>query len=331
MRGGLFLASGLYGLVVVLRNALYDWGLFKTRRLPARVLSVGNITAGGTGKTPVTLLIGNLLKEAGRPFAVLSRGYGRKSGFSFALTSVECYSAAQIGDEPLLLGSRLGCPVGVGADRFRTAERLLAKCGPLAFIMDDGFAHRALYRDLDLVLLDEKDPFSKGLLPNGRRREPLKGLRRAGAVLITRDGEKAESGGLENKLRELGFTGPIFTGRRAFDGLLAPDGRVLFPAEAAGLVFYAFSGIADGERFATFARNCGLTVRDHISYSDHFTFDTAEMDQIRRNAGTAALLTTEKDFFRLGPLAENLYRLRIRMAVDQAHEFRELILKTTAV
>lgn len=320
-----WVASLLYAAAAILRNLMFDIGILKTRRLPAKVISVGNITAGGTGKTPLTLHIGEYLRAKGVRFGVLSRGYGRKALRPFMLDSSKNVSASDIGDEPKMIGEKLGCCLGIGADRFRVGGLLLKKYGTMPLILDDGFAHRYLARDLNLVTLAEEDPFSKGFLPYGHRREPLRGLRRADGFVIMRNTEKADDEAIRSKLEKLGITKPVFNARRVPECLITPEGTGLSLEKAEGMGFYLFSGIAGGERFVSFVESLDLGVKGHVLYADHFRFDKAEMDQIRQNAGSNPILTTEKDFWRLEDLSKGVHYLKIRLAFDQDEAFRAFL------
>jgi len=321
-----YLLSLIYAVVTSIRNFLFDTGIFAAQKLPVPVISVGNITAGGAGKTPMVLLIAEILKSAGKPFGVLSRGYGRKSVVPFTLRSSKEVTAQQIGDEPKMIGEKTGCALGIGGNRVRIGKLLLLKTGPLPLVLDDGFSHRWVRRNLDLLLIDGANPWGKGMLPYGTRRETLGNVRRADAAVITRDTPDLDDTAIRHKLARLRFSKPLFTARRVPDGIVEPDGSVKQPSDYAAKPFYLFSAIADGERFERYAKSLGLSVKGSISYMDHFVFDVAEIAQIRKNAGEALLLTTEKDFYRLGPLAAEIRYLKIRLEVDQAEAFKRLIL-----
>ncbi len=176
--------TGLYGAATALRNTLYDRGVLSSRRLEQPVVSVGNLSVGGSGKTPFVIALGNLLKARGIRFDVLARGYRRKTRGVLVVESDG--NAADFGDEPLLIARRLGVPVIVGESRYdagRVAER---KFQPQLHILDDGFQHRSLVRDFDIVLMPECD-FDDRILPSGRLREPLSSLQRADAIVLSRD------------------------------------------------------------------------------------------------------------------------------------------------
>ena len=176
--------SALYGAIVKARNDLYDRGALKIRRLQGPVVSIGNLTVGGSGKTPFLITLGELLKERGVAFDVLSRGYGRATK-GVALVDPEG-SPRDFGDEPLLIARKLRVPVIVGEDRYAAGQFAEQKFGTQLHLLDDGFQHRRLARDFDIVLIAPTDAEDL-LLPTGRLREPLSSLARADAVVLTND------------------------------------------------------------------------------------------------------------------------------------------------
>ncbi|HYA96741.1 MAG TPA: tetraacyldisaccharide 4'-kinase, partial [Methylomirabilota bacterium] len=188
--------STIYGGLVRARNAFYNRGLLRARRLEGAVVSVGNLSAGGSGKTPFVMLLGELLKSRGIRFDVLSRGYGRESRGVLLVDPGGL--PQQFGDEPLLIARRLQVPVIVGEDRFAAGHFAESRFGSQLHLLDDGFQHRALARDFDIVLVTPYDAQDR-LLPGGRLREPLSALRRADAVVLT-EGAPADSFPLQDKL-----------------------------------------------------------------------------------------------------------------------------------
>src|SRR5271167_430477 len=170
--------SVLYGAAVRVRNGLYDRGVMTMDPLEGPVVSIGNLTVGGSGKTPFLILLGELLKQRGIAFDVLSRGYRRHT--QGVLIVDPSGSARDFGDEPLLIASRLGVPVVVGEDRHHAGEIAEATFGPQLHLLDDGFQHRRLARDFDIVLVTATDA-QDSLLPAGRLREPVSSLSRADA------------------------------------------------------------------------------------------------------------------------------------------------------
>src|SRR6202142_3520575 len=210
------LLSPIFGAGVRVRNALYDRGVLPARRLRGPVVSVGNLSVGGSGKTPFVLLLGELLKARGVNFDVLSRGYGRKS--KGVLLVDPAGLPQEFGDEPLLIARKLQVPVIVGEDRCEAGRFAESRFGAQLHLLDDGFQHRALARDFDIVLVTPEDANDR-LLPGGRLREPLSALRRADAVVLA-SGASAEAVPVEGKL--------VWRVRRGIVPQNVPPGPVVF-------------------------------------------------------------------------------------------------------
>jgi tetraacyldisaccharide 4'-kinase len=278
------LLASIFGLAVQARNALYDAALVSTRRLEGPVISVGNLTVGGSGKTPFVILLGELLKARGIEFDVLSRGYGRKSkGIELVDPSG---SPEQFGDEPLLIARRLEVPVIVGANRYQVGKFSEGKFGPRLHLLDDGFQHRALARDFDIVLISPEDAHDI-LLPVGRLREPLSSLKRADAVVFTNETSLNESSENSQHLRgKLAWR--VQRGIR-FDGI--PEKPLVF------------CGIAKPRNFVSQLRTEGIEPaaekfnRDHHAYTEQ---DIQNLLLLRQRSGAGGFVTTEKDAINLG-------------------------------
>ena len=309
----------LYGTVMRLRTAFYDHGLLRSRRLPGAVISVGNLTVGGTGKTPMVLWIAERLVEEGHRPAILTRGY-RGLGQGDA-------SGGAASDEVALLRQRLEgrAQFGVGKDRYKNGLAL-AKDGAEWFILDDGFQHLELQRDANIVLLDATDPFGGGgVLPAGRLREPRSGLARADIVIITRT-HRAPA--LETIVRR--FTkAPIFYGQTRPDEVL----RVLSSTEALPegeqpqYKFFAFCGIGNPVAFFADLKSWDFSVVGQRSFPDHHRYSSAEIQELQATAAAAganALICTEKDVFNLPTsvrAALPIYACRIRLALNDENAF----------
>ena len=302
-----------------LRTAFYDHGLLRSRRLPGAVISVGNLTVGGTGKTPMVLWIAERLVEEGHRPAILTRGY-RGLGQGDA-------SGGAASDEVALLRQRLEgrAQFGVGKDRYKNGLAL-AKDGAEWFILDDGFQHLELQRDANIVLLDATDPFGGGgVLPAGRLREPRSGLARADIVIITRT-HRAPA--LETIVRR--FTkAPIFYGQTRPDEVL----RVLSSTEALPegeqpqYKFFAFCGIGNPVAFFADLKSWDFSVVGQRSFPDHHRYSSAEIQELQATAAAAganALICTEKDVFNLPTsvrAALPIYACRIRLALNDENAF----------
>jgi tetraacyldisaccharide 4'-kinase len=282
--------TGLYGAATALRNTLFDRGVLSSRRLERPVVSVGNLSVGGAGKTPFVIALGELLKARGIRFDVLSRGYGRKTrGVLIVQTDG---NAADFGDEPLLIARRLGVPVVVGESRYEAGRVAELKFQPQLHILDDGFQHRSLARDFDIVLTTESD-FDDRLLPSGRLREPLSSLQRADAIVLPRDLSAQEmvikSSALQGKL------------------IWQMNREIVMPA--ALLAPIVFCGIARPQQFFAQVRAAGIAPAAEIEFRDHYAYDRSDIARLlamRGNLGAGGFLTTEKDAVNLGSLQADL-------------------------
>lgn len=276
--------QALYAFVAGGRNHAYDKGWLRVRSLCWPVVCVGNLSVGGAGKTPLTLALARLLQARGIHVDVLSRGYGRRSPRAVERVDPQG-SADRFGDEPLLL-ARAGIPVYVGADRWAAgvlAERDGGGLPAAVHLLDDGFGHRRLHRDADVVLLHPSDR-DGGLLPTGRLREPLSSIRRAHFLVL-----REEDDATEPALRRTGLNQPVWRVRRT----------VSVPPVAGPAV--AFCAIAHPREFF---RALPAPLARTFAFPDHHRFRPRELAAIAQAArGAAALLTTEKDLVRLPPEA----------------------------
>lgn len=311
--------SAVFGAGVALRNALYDRGVFQVHKLARPVVSVGNISTGGSGKTPFVIALGQLLKERGIAFDVLSRGYGRTST-KVAVVDPEG-SPEQFGDEPLLIARKLAVPVIVGTDRYQAGLLAEKKFASKLHLLDDGFQHRRLHRDFDIVMLPDSD-LNDILLPVGRLREPLSSLRRADIVVTSPDErELAESASfvrdhadsLDTVERVMEFE------ERAKAPLvvLAADTwrvrRNIYIEEAPKRPL-AFCGIARPQQFFTQLQELGIELADTVLFPDHHRYtenDVARLLRLKSSSHADGLITTEKDAVNLGSLAGRLQPLKI--------------------
>lgn len=295
----------LYRGAVAARSAVYRRGWIARERLPLPVVSVGNLSFGGTGKTPAVIALVRDLVRRGRRPAVLTRGYGRSDRDQRVVVGPEPrLRAAEIGDEPLELAHRLpGVPVIVDADRARggrEAERLGADIA----VLDDGFQHLGLERDLDLVLLDAGDPWSGGRMPpRGRLREPLAALSRADAVLITklpRDWRPVAAR-IEAEVRDIAPGLPVLAARLLPFRVRTPDDPARDPAALAGRRVYAFAGLGRPEGFAATLAEAGAELVGSRWFADHHPYSARELAEVTAAAAAAAAVpvTTAKDAVKL--------------------------------
>ncbi|MGB9031438.1 MAG: tetraacyldisaccharide 4'-kinase [Acidobacteriaceae bacterium] len=274
----------LYAAAVRAKNLAYERGWARPKRLRWPVVSIGNLSMGGSGKTPLTIRLAQLLSECGFAVDVLSRGYGRQSNAVERVTIGGL--SEEFGDEPLLIAQSSGVPVFVSASRYRAgllAETAVA--GPVLHLLDDGFQHRRLARDVDIVVLHRSD-FAERLLPAGRLREGFSSLSRA-QILVMRQ----EDHELEAQLQRRGLTQPVWWMKRQIE--IPEAGRVI-----------AFCAIAREEEFFAALRSRGVAVMAMRAWRDHHCYtqaDIAELIELRRQHEAEAFLTTEKDLVRLQP------------------------------
>ena len=280
-------------------------------RLPRPVVSVGNLHWGGSGKTPVTAAVAAHLRDrpaGGLRVAILSRGYGRvrdAGGPQVRVVSTgdgPLLGPSVAGDEPVLLAGELpGVAVVVGADRFAAGRHALTHLDPPPdlFVLDDGFSHLRLSRDLDLLVFPSADPFAGGRLPpGGRLREPLAAAAWAHAALLTGAPEEGDAEALRRALAPYGFRGPAFAAPARFGAPRRSDGRPLDPSTRVLLV----SGIARPDSFRDAARRLEVPVTGELRFGDHHAYPEASLERIRRAAeeqGVGAILTTTKDRVKL--------------------------------
>jgi tetraacyldisaccharide 4'-kinase len=293
--------SALFGAGVAIRNALYQRGVLKARRLARPVVSVGNISVGGSGKTPFVVALGELLQQRGIAFDVLSRGYRRNS---IEITVVDPLgSPRQFGDEPLLIARKLNAPVIVGADRYRAGLLAEKRFSSRLHLLDDGFQHRRLHRDFDMVLLPQED-LSDSLLPAGRLREPLSSLQRADAVVLF---EPIDAPRLDARIPAQ-LQARVLKARRA----VALDWKIGSAV--------AFCAIARPRQLFDGLKALGLEIAGQLAFRDHHRYTQADVDsllRLREKTHAGSFITTEKDLVNLGPLAAQLQPLRIaRLKVE---------------
>lgn len=287
----------VYRLGLALRERQLRSGREPVRRLRWPVVSVGSLSAGGAGKTPMTIALAKALTARGFYVDVLSRGYGRKSRDAARVRPDG--TAEEFGDEPLLIAQQAGVPVYVAAERFEAGQ--LAEANhedetklpgrPALHLLDDGFQHRQLSRDVDILLADRGD-WSDRLLPAGNLRESLRAAERADVIAIP-----ADDPAFEQELREWGWRGPVWRVRRVMDVRQVPGPVV------------AFCGIARPQQFFAGLERAGVAMAARMAFADHHRYSARDITRIRaaaHKAQAAELITTEKDYVRLGDSAVDL-------------------------
>lgn len=334
------LFSPLYSGLMRLRVALYQRGIISRFRLPVPVVSVGNLTMGGTGKTPMVLLLARLFGDQ-RRVAIVSRGYGGRAPGSVNLVSDgrQIYlPAREAGDEPRWLADSLpGVAVLTGRRRILVARQAIANLQSELIILDDGFQHLAVERDLDLVLFSARSFLGNGwVCPGGPLREPLSALARADGFVIT--GVDEASRQVASRFRDRLQTRypkiPVFLGSYQAVGLRHSHKEGLLPLQAGTATpVYGFCGVANPDSFRQTLVGSGFQVAGFQSFPDHHPFTVHELEALHRAAirtGTATLITTEKDFVKVSALGLAIPIWVLCVSLRMEAGFEEFVLKTLA-
>jgi len=295
----------LYGYVVRARNRAFDDNPRRAERVSLPVLSIGNLSVGGTGKTPLTMYLAQALNETGYPNMIISRGYGGRRSVDPMYVTPES-SPHEVGDEPVMIARRLGPNrIIVGRRRAAAALRAISSCQALKLlIMDDGFQHRALHRDIDLLLLDGVRKWGNGkLLPLGDLREPMTSAKRAHALVVTR-GSRAQSDEIEAWWSHYGSGGPIFYVDFQISALrnAATGERITTPTKPGQL--FAFCALGHPQAFYADLLVAGFTWVGAQSFRDHQSLTPSQIAKIASqaaNSGAVGLVCTEKDAVKLTP------------------------------
>ena len=333
VRKGLYWVAGLYGLIIRFRLWCYRKGWLTTTRLPCRVVSVGNLTVGGTGKTPIVILLTEWLSAKGKKVAILSRGYKRMSKEPRLLVSDGSQilvGPVEAGDEPFLMAQR--CPqaiVAVGADRVALGQWVLEQHPVDCIVLDDGFQHRSLHRDVDLVLLDATDAAGlDALLPAGRLREPLAELCRASAIMITRADSRQDVDAIRSRLQAVSCLS-----EDAVEVVFRPESVMpIVSGERQPVEWcrrkkaWLVSGIGNSRSFRRSAESMGVEILGETAFEDHHDYHHDDIEKIRTNlqaTGGEIVLTTEKDGGKLIPLlmtSDSWWMLRLGAEVMRGEE-----------
>jgi tetraacyldisaccharide 4'-kinase len=325
-----------YAAVTRLRTAAYKSGLLKTTRLPLPVISIGNITVGGTGKTPLVARVSRALAAEGRKVCVLTRGYARENASERIVVSdgsAMLASVEQAGDEPLWLAENLKGVAAVICDPDRAAAGRWAidNLKSDAFVLDDGFQHLQLGRDLDIVVIDATNPWGGGhLLPHGRLREGARGLSRADCVIITRMEQNADISSLKSEIQKLLGDHPILTSQMQTKGVRELNGQCLATLGLIPQPVVAFCGIGNPDSFFSQLRSGGLNITTTQAFPDHHQYKPEEIVKLSdkaRRLNASSLITTAKDAVKLRDFKFDLscYVLDIEISIDQQDKLQDLI------
>ncbi len=313
----------IYLLIVTFRNYLYDIKLFKSVKLPCKIISVGNIAVGGTGKTPVVIAIAKFLQQHNKSVAILSRGYGRKTTGTQLVADgkANLTNWERVGDEPALMAKYLpNIPIVVDENRIRGGKYLINKFHSKIIILDDGFQHRKLFRDIDIVLVNSNiSKFNKRIFSFGNFRESWKSLKRAHFIFLTKSDFVAPSKKLQAKLNTLGlplFKTNIIPASFFLDNKNNKRAAGYFNEKTALL----FSGIGDPESFTKTIHNFNIKILDSINFKDHKHYSKAAIEKINHKyitTGADVIITTEKDLLKIGDTTLPIYAVPITMNIDE--------------
>ena len=332
--------SLLYGAVTRTRLSLYRRGTFQTTKLERPVISIGNITTGGTGKTPLVEYVARTIAAHGKKVCILTRGYGRKDPHLQMIVS-DGYgvlaSPSEAGDEPYLLATKLKGLAAVisSADRIAAGREAIKDFGTECFVLDDGFQHLRLARDLNIVTIDATNPWGGGrLLPHGRLRESTEGMSRADCVVITRCDLVKSLEALREEILRLTGGKLIFESQMRIVRVspLKNGGESLVAPARVG----AFCAVGNPASFFESLRGAGFEVAVERSFHDHHVYSQEEIDAISRSAkeaGVEVLLTTAKDAVKLRALEFSIpcFVVEIEIGIDHAEEFTRMVIDAAGI
>jgi tetraacyldisaccharide 4'-kinase len=332
----LYLLSLPYGGAVRLRVLLYSLGLLNPKHLPCPVISVGNITVGGTGKTPLVMAIARELTNRGIPVAILSRGYKGKK-ISVPLVSdgqIVSLSPEDSGDEPFLMAKTLkNIPILIGKNRFVNGQMALQRFGVRGLVLDDGYQHLRLHRDLNILLIDSHIGFGDyHLLPRGILREPLSHLRRANLFLLTKVEDPESYQYLEKKIHEIHPSAQVFHSDYEPVSLVSSSEEEQEELHSLrGKKVLALSGIANSNYFSSLLKKCGMEIVKELIFPDHHLYTLQDLSFIeKKSKGVNSIVTTEKDMVKLKKLNIShlpFWALRIEMKIWEEKIFYQRVME----
>lgn len=328
--------SALYSIATRLRLAAYRRHLFSVSKLDATVISVGNITTGGTGKTPLVEWICRVLAEEGKRVCVLTRGYRRQNPNQQVVVSDGrriLTDVAAAGDEPLLLARNLLglAAVVCNSNRSEAGRWAIRNLQSEVFVLDDGFQHLQLARDLNIVTIDATNPWGGGMLPYGHLREPLGGLTRADCIVLTRIDEQTKLDSTLATLKRIVRQTPVFHSRMRTSGLRRLGGETLEEVSSIKKPVAAFCGVGNPASFFEHLRREGFELALERAFPDHYNYKQADVDQVvseARRKGATTILTTAKDAVKLSSLQSELpcYVLEIRISIEDEAQLIQMVL-----
>jgi len=327
--------SALYGAITRSRTALYERGTFRSFKLERPVISIGNITTGGTGKTPLVEWVARVLAGSGKKVCILTRGYGRENPRNRVLVSdgtTVFADPSQAGDEPFQLATDL---IGVAAvisdaDRFAAGQGAIQHLSTECFVLDDGFQHLQLARDLNIVAIDATDPWGgRQMLPYGRLREPLTGLKRADCIVLTRCEQVDDLEPLRAEIAKRTGDRPVFHARIKTRQIAPIQQSITNPQPPEPIA--AFCAVGNPQSFFTHLNREGYRLVLRKSFRDHHAYtqdDVSKLSKAAVRAGAQSLITTAKDAVKLRGLQFEIpcYSLEIDLEIENDSELKRMIL-----
>ena len=329
----------VYAFVVAIRNYLFNRGMLKTKAVNSFVISIGNLTTGGSGKSPFTIKVTNMLKSMGLRAAVLSRGYGRDSeGYLLVSDGKQVYAKVEdAGDEMLQTVLNCDVPAAVCEDRIIGAEELLDDFAPDALVLDDAYQHRYIERNVNIVLFDQRfftrrNGLRRLMLPTGDLREPVSEVKRADCVIINR--KFSAKAVISDRYMKLLSTKPVFQAHYKTVGFLDVRNNEFFPAEEfQGQKSLLVCGIANPHSFITAMESFNISTDEQLIFADHKLYTNEEVQQIRKvfyDKNCYSVITTEKDSVKLAQFSKELddidiYYLKIEMQLEEEDAFKNYL------
>ncbi len=330
----------VYFLVIRIRNLFFDKNIFTSKRVNAKVISVGNITTGGSGKTPLVIFLADLLKQAKKKVGVLSRGYGRRtSGYKLVGDGKKIFASVdEVGDEIFYTVNECKIPAAVSENRYKGAERLIKETGINTILLDDGFQHRWIHRDIDILIFEQKYLSESSfpnhvLLPTGNLREPFDSVKRSSVVVLNRKfSSKTE---IPNELREYFEKKEVFTAYYKTIGFVDMKRKTEYGIEdfreQKSLVV---AGIANPFSFLNILEQAEVDTKNKIMFVDHKDYSIKDIQKIRKEfyaTNSHSVVTTQKDAVKLMEFAKELddidiFYLKIELKLDEEERFKEFIL-----
>ena len=330
----------LYAAIIYIRNLFFDKSVFKSEKVSAKVISVGNITVGGSGKTPLVIYVTNLLKNSGYKVGVLSRGYGRKShGYKLVSNGAEILTPVEVcGDE--IYHTALECKVvaAVSENRVLGAKRLIEETKINSIVLDDAFQHRWIARDIDLLVIDQnfvnsKSFFTHNLLPAGDLREGFSALKRANAIILNRKFFEKEE--IDDEIKNYFAGKKIFTACYKAISFIDAVRKIEYSIEEfKGQDSLVVSGIANPQSFLNVLNKVHVSTKNRLIFRDHKNYSLKEVQQIRKEFYTTnsqSVVTTEKDAVKLSGFKREfddieIFYLKINLCMDDEESFKQYLL-----